>query len=272
MATFQSNDVRLYYTHTHHEGAKLPLIFLHGIGNDTNQGRAIFGQNETVELYCLSQRGHEGSEMGELKHFKLETLGRDVKNFADHLGLEKFYLAGLSMGSAAALSFAARHSERLLGMLLLRPAWAGEGAKMDEETLAFFAFVRDCFDTPKRGLEAFEAGKQTPAYQALNEEKKANYEKFLPLFLAGETHYLSKDKFVEIPKAEPSYGMRHPESIPTRTFVLTNKQDKVHPFHYGEYYQNTMPNCTWREIPCKALDEQAYNEAINNALWELSQN
>ena len=44
---------------------------------------------------------------------------------ADARAWEQFHLVGYSGGGAAALAFAARHSERLASLALLEPAWAG---------------------------------------------------------------------------------------------------------------------------------------------------
>jgi pimeloyl-ACP methyl ester carboxylesterase len=52
-----------------------------------------------------------------------EVLG--VLRDADERSWEHFHLVGYSGGGAAALAFAARHSERLASLALLEPAWAG---------------------------------------------------------------------------------------------------------------------------------------------------
>jgi pimeloyl-ACP methyl ester carboxylesterase len=44
---------------------------------------------------------------------------------ADERGWERFHVVGYSGGGAAALAFAASHSERLASLALLEPAWAG---------------------------------------------------------------------------------------------------------------------------------------------------
>jgi pimeloyl-ACP methyl ester carboxylesterase len=53
----------------------------------------------------------------------LEVSG--VRREADERGWERFHLVGYSGGGAAALAFAARHSQRLASLALLEPAWAG---------------------------------------------------------------------------------------------------------------------------------------------------
>jgi pimeloyl-ACP methyl ester carboxylesterase len=44
---------------------------------------------------------------------------------ADQSNWERFHLVGYSGGGAAALAFAARHTERLASLALVEPAWAG---------------------------------------------------------------------------------------------------------------------------------------------------
>src|SRR6476646_9245635 len=53
----------------------------------------------------------------------LEVAG--VLRDGDERAWEEFHLVCYSAGGAAALAFAARHSERLASLALLEPAWAG---------------------------------------------------------------------------------------------------------------------------------------------------
>ena len=57
--------------------------------------------------------------------YTLELEVGGVLRDADHRGWDRFHLVGYSGGGAAALAFAARHSERLASLALLEPAWAG---------------------------------------------------------------------------------------------------------------------------------------------------
>ena len=57
--------------------------------------------------------------------YTLELEVGGVLRDADERGWDRFHLVGYSGGGAAALAFAARHSERLASLALLEPAWAG---------------------------------------------------------------------------------------------------------------------------------------------------
>jgi pimeloyl-ACP methyl ester carboxylesterase len=66
------------------------------------------------------------------------SLGMEVEGVlreADGHGFDRFHLVGYSGGGASSLSFAAQHSERLLSLALLEPAWAGNEKTREEEAL-----------------------------------------------------------------------------------------------------------------------------------------
>jgi pimeloyl-ACP methyl ester carboxylesterase len=51
-------------------------------------------------------------------------------------GFRRFHLVGYSAGGAASLAFTAAHSDRLLSLALLEPAWAGNDRTPQEERVA----------------------------------------------------------------------------------------------------------------------------------------
>ena len=55
---------------------------------------------------------------------------------ADTHGFGQFHLVGYSAGGAASLAFASSHSDRLLSLALLEPAWAGNDRTPQEERVA----------------------------------------------------------------------------------------------------------------------------------------
>jgi pimeloyl-ACP methyl ester carboxylesterase len=61
---------------------------------------------------------------------------------ADEHGWEQFHLVGYSGGGAAALAFAARHSERLASLALLEPAWAGRWDLSPPEQVLWLEYDR----------------------------------------------------------------------------------------------------------------------------------
>jgi pimeloyl-ACP methyl ester carboxylesterase len=58
-----------------------------------------------------------------------------VQRVADAHGFGRFHLVGYSAGGAASLAFTSVHSDRLLSLALLEPAWAGNDRTPEEEAV-----------------------------------------------------------------------------------------------------------------------------------------
>jgi pimeloyl-ACP methyl ester carboxylesterase len=95
------------------------VLLLHGAGMDHTvwamQARAIAHRGRSV--YALDWPGHGRSEGAALA--TVEAMADWVLRAADALGIERFRLAGHSMGALAALEAAARGGERIEALALL---------------------------------------------------------------------------------------------------------------------------------------------------------
>jgi pimeloyl-ACP methyl ester carboxylesterase len=74
---------------------------------------------------------------------------------ADQRSWERFHLVGYSGGGAAALAFAARHSERLASLALLEPAWAGRWDLSPPERALWLEYDRLEALPPDQFMRAF---------------------------------------------------------------------------------------------------------------------
>ena len=80
-----------------------------------------------------------------------------VLRVADAHGFGRFHLVGYSAGGAASLAFTSAHSDRLLSLALLEPAWAGKDRTPQEERV-----MRD-----SRALEALPPDEFMAGFQRL---------------------------------------------------------------------------------------------------------
>ena len=95
-----------------------PLLLLHGNGEDSSYFESqleFFSRDHRV--MALDTRGHGRSPRGTAP-FSIETFAEDLLDFLDQQGLEKVHLLGFSDGGNIALTFALRHQERLLSLIL----------------------------------------------------------------------------------------------------------------------------------------------------------
>jgi esterase len=113
------NNLRLHYLDWGTAG-KVPIVFLHGGGISAHTWDLLCAVlKHDYHCLALDQRGHGDSEWSAELDYTFETQKRDVEGFIDHLGLERFFLIGMSMGGINALLYAAEHSERLHGLTII---------------------------------------------------------------------------------------------------------------------------------------------------------
>src|SRR5450759_297632 len=98
-------------------GAGPPLIILHGLyGSSDNWVTIAKKLSETFTVYLPDQRNHGQSPHSE-KH-DYDSMRDDLFELANDLKLDKFFLAGHSMGGKTAISFALKWPEMLNGLLI----------------------------------------------------------------------------------------------------------------------------------------------------------
>jgi len=120
-----------------------PLVLLHAIGLDWRMWRdAILPLAKHRRVIAYDLRGH-GYAAPAPKPLSLKRWAEDLLNLADQLKLEKFHLAGLSMGGSVALEFALAHPERLKSLNVV--ATSVHGSKE--------AFLQRAHDAEKHGME-----------------------------------------------------------------------------------------------------------------------
>ncbi|HUR85408.1 MAG TPA: alpha/beta hydrolase, partial [Solirubrobacteraceae bacterium] len=84
---------------------------------------------------------------------------------AQESGFERFHLVGYSGGGAASLAFAAKHSERLLSLALLEPAWMGSDGLSPEEQDLWREFEQIARLPTAEMMSAFVAAQLAPGVE-----------------------------------------------------------------------------------------------------------
>ena len=100
----------------HGEGGT-PILFIHSFGGSTehwtNQMKHL--QTKTV---AMDLRGHGNSETPANNDYAIESQVKDLEAVVNSLGLDKFILAGHSMGGSVAIAYAGKHPDKIAGLLL----------------------------------------------------------------------------------------------------------------------------------------------------------
>jgi class 3 adenylate cyclase/pimeloyl-ACP methyl ester carboxylesterase len=114
-------------------GSGSPLVYVPGWISHIDLDWQIPAARESAEALgrhfsCvhLDKRGTGLSDRG-LDDYSIEARVRDVEAVVDHLGLDQFYLSGISEGGPTCISYAAKHPDRVTKMFLYGTFARGAG-------------------------------------------------------------------------------------------------------------------------------------------------
>ena len=120
----------------------LPVFFVHSLAG--NGGQWVLQLDELRpwrRVVAIDLRGHGESDPAEDNDYSIEAMAEDVGAVADQLDLRRFVLAGHSLGALVAIEYAARHPERVAGLLLVDPN--GDQTKVPRDQIEpFLATIR----------------------------------------------------------------------------------------------------------------------------------
>jgi len=114
-----------------------PVVLLHGAGGNHLVWPARMRHLAATSVIAIDLPGH--GESSPPACATIDTFSELLRDFVDALGLERFVLAGHSMGGAIALDFALAYPQRLDGLVLI-----GAGATMPVST-KLIELTRDDF-------------------------------------------------------------------------------------------------------------------------------
>jgi len=98
----------------------LPVVFIHSFaGSDRHWAGQLSHLRPNRRAVAFDLRSHGQSEARASDDVTIEDLAGDVGTVLDELRLERVALVGHSIGGLAAIAYAAEHTERVAGMLLV---------------------------------------------------------------------------------------------------------------------------------------------------------
>lgn len=180
-ATVASGDVKIHYRKLGKPG-RTPLLLVHGLSYFSwdwlPAAQALSGEREVV---AMDMRGFGDSTWSPAKDYSVPTMAQDIVNLLDHLGWRHAVLSGHSMAGRATTCVAARHPERVRGLVLVdySPDNAPAGAQRVTKAVAG---QPDSFASVDEAMKYFGKADRARFEQYLKEEKGSFVVKRDPYF------------------------------------------------------------------------------------------
>ncbi len=167
--TARSGELALNYRRLGRPGGT-PLVFVHGLSffswDWLEAAQALAPDREAA---CMDMRGFGDS--GRAADYSVPAMAGDIGALMDHLGWQRAIVVGHSMGGRNSAYFAAKHPQRVAGLVLVdySPENAPAGSRRVAQNVAG---VPDAFATLEAAMAHFKAD---PA----DAKKRARFEAYL---------------------------------------------------------------------------------------------
>lgn len=262
MPEFHHDGIAFHYADS---GEGTPFVFQHGLGCELAQPLGLFHPPAGFRLISFDCRGHgETRPVGDESRLTFATFADDLAALLDHLGVNRAVVGGVSMGAALAQAFALRHSARLLGLVLSRPAWLA-GPK--PETVYWAAFMARLIreQGAAAGKSAFA---QTAEYAGLYRQAPEVAGSLLRQFDSPRAED-AVARLERIPPDSPCASLDDLKQIRVPTLVLANRQDPVHPFEFGQIIARSITGSRFRELTAKSVSPERHASDVQQFIEEF---
>ena len=262
MPLFSHDGIDFHYRD---EGSGLPFFFQHGLGADVSQPFSLFEPPSGVRLLSFDCRGHgETRPLGDPEKISIDAFADDLLALMDHLKIERAIVGGISMGAATALNFTLRFPDRVLGLVLSRPAWLESPYAGNVNIFSTMAqLIRQ--HGARRGAELFQ---QSETYREMLRESPDTAASLLSQFTQPRAEE-TVARLERIPSHTPRHTRKEWATITVPTLVLANRQDPIHPFAYGETLARIISGAEFRELTPKSVSVERHTADVQRHLEEF---
>ena len=239
MPTAHINGFDMYYRE---RGQGPPLVLAHGLMGSIDMMDALGENPESLSrrfrLINYDARGHGRSGYTtDPAGYSWYALAEDLLALLRHLGIERAYVGGGSMGAGTSLVFALDHPEMVERLVLIAPPPLGEDmGPVQRMFLAFAAIIE------AQGLErAVEVAMGLPQFQVLREANPQEFEWMRGWLLSQNPRSVVpaiRGLLGGPPLPEERFG-----EIGARTLVVAHPDDEIHPLASARRLQESIPDC-----------------------------
>lgn len=248
-------------------GSGTPFIFQHGLGATARQPEELYRPQTGFRFLAFDCRGHGQTQpLGDPDQIGFNTFADDLSALMNTLGLRSALIGGISMGAGVALNFAVRFPERVLGLVLSRPAWLDEPRP---ENLAGLTEAARCIRRygARAGLEHFQ---QSEVYNTVLSRSPDSAASLVSQF----TEPRAEDavaRLERIPADAPNRDRNQWAALRVPTLVLGTRRDWIHPFEYAEALAGAIPGALLKALTPKSVSPAQYQADTQQAIEDFLQ-
>ncbi len=191
----------------------------------------------------------------------IETLADDVIGLLDRLEVTKSIVGGISLGAAVAVNLALRYPERVIGLVLVRPAWIDH--PLPENVRRYGTIARLIREIgPADGLARFRT---TPEFQD-TERESPDCAKSLVGQFEHPRAFECVARLERLAADAPCRNRALYSNICVPTLVVGNRQDPIHPWPLAEELAGLIAGARLCEVTPKSVSLDRHAADVQSAI------
>ena len=213
-----------------------------------------------IQLLAIDCPGHGKSPLTSHNPVSFNYYSDEVIRYLDSLGIEQAIFGGISMGSGIGLNIAIRYPERVLGLILVRPAW------LDVSSPENLSILVDAipFMQMRNGKKEFI---ETLDFKHLNNLCPLGAQSVLGIF--GEHQQTSLTSVISHMVADhPFDELEALQNITTPSLVIANDNDPLHPYEIAEKIAQNIADCELIKVISPYINRNLHQNTVREIIQD----
>ena len=262
MPYIQHDGLSFNYSDT---GSGTAFIFQHGLGADLAQPVSLVHPDSKFRLIAFDFRAHGTTHpVGPIEKIGLAPFANDLRAILDTLKIQRAIIGGISMGAAVALNFTLRFPDRVMGLIISRPAWLDAP---NPYNVKIFSLITKLIAAhgPVKGKHLFQ---ETLEYNETLQQWPDVAESLASQFDRPGIEDTAF-KLERLIHDTPSLDRREWSRIKVPTLVLGNQHDPIHPYEYAAQTADLIPGAELKEIASKGVSLDQHNADVQRTIGQF---
>lgn len=220
------------------------LVFLHG-GLASHQAVRPLVEPLTDRYRVITPDLRASGRSWSSESLTFDRMSDDLLRLLDHLAVEEAFVGGISSGSGPAVHFVLHNPERVRGVILVKPVYAGsEVGYTSGQAAAFAGMDAVASRAIAEGIDILRPMYFSQLPQGVAERAWQVASRFDAGSVVATSRFIASG-------AQPFDSIRELRSIHVPT-LLVRGNDETHPSEISDAYAASIPDC--RVLPASDVD------------------
>ena len=239
-------------------GEGFPFIFQHGLGSNLAQAQSLLGGQKKVQLISMDCPGHGDTPLRLGNPPSFDFYADEVIRLMDHLKIEKAIFGGISMGAGISTNIALRYPDKVVGLVLVRPAWLDKG---NPENLMILKAAAK-FIGKRSARVKFEKNNE---YQHIKGHLRTAASSIMGVFSDTQQTAISMVLKSMVSDA-PFKKMTDLAKITQPCLIFGNDDDPLHPFEMAKTMHHHIKGSHLEKVTSRYIANRAHKTAVNEVV------